>query len=115
MTFFQLQIGHKDYDYGYVVDAVHNYATKEEADKALAWWKTLPEDPYAMCRKEASVVEVEIHETFEPWFTDEQVQRMRAELDEVLHYYDMEDQIHAQNEAIYERMLDETEPDWRDE
>lgn len=115
MTFFQLQIGHKDYDFGYIVDSVHNYTTKEEADKALAWWKKVPQHPYEMCEQDAKVVEVEIHDTFKPWLSEEQLDRMQAELDEIMHYYDTVDAEHEQNERIYEQMLDETEPDWRDE
>lgn len=54
------------------------YSSLEEAEKALAYVKSLPEDP--VTETKYYIDSVEVLESFVPWFTDEQVAQMQKEL-----------------------------------
>ena len=57
------------------------YSSREEAEKACAWYRTIPEDPI-MPTTSVRIQEVEIVDTFAPWIPEERLAKMRKEIDE---------------------------------
>lgn len=59
------------------------YSTREEAEKALAFAKSIPEDPCSDILVDISINEVEVHDKFEPWISVEKLKAMQDEYDSV--------------------------------
>lgn len=59
------------------------YSTKEEAEKALAFAKSIPEDPCSLEDVCISINEVEVLDKFEPWISVEKLKAMQDEYDSV--------------------------------
>lgn len=87
------------------------YTSLEEAEKAKAWAETIPADPITPVTS-IQIQEVDIVEKFVPWISEERLESMRQEL---LDFDPDQSVVREQDEAIYEAMLDATEPNWRDE
>lgn len=79
MKAYRLVISHNNYDDGQVMDKCVDYTTMEEAQRALDWWKSIPEHPYEYYSHFARIVEVEVHEKFVPWIPQEIIDELAME------------------------------------
>lgn len=87
MVAYQLQYAHEN-SREYFVTSGRIYASREEAEKALAFSKSVPQDPYSEYMVRISIEVVEILDKFEPWISEEQLARMRKEAEEMYGDYD---------------------------
>ena len=111
MKAYRLVISHNNYDDGQVMDTCVDYTTMEEAQKALDWWKSLPESPYEYCQHYAKIVEVEVHEKFVPWISPEIIDRERAEINEYWAKEQAKLKQEAEEEEAYLEYLDSLGPE----
>lgn len=101
MKAYQLISAHSSYDEGWIETVVNTYSSKEEAEKAKAWYDKLPEDPFELSKHESFIKEIEIQEVFTPWISCEVIARQQKEIDE---YYAQEEAI-ARYEAECDAMI----------
>lgn len=90
MKVYQLMMGHRTYD-GYFTTPGRIYTSKEEAEKALAFSKSIPENPYRDYDIEEFIEEIDVEDKFVPWISEEKIKEMQREVDEFLGYYEDED------------------------
>lgn len=82
MKAYQIIFERYDHDAGSFDTPGRIYSSKEEAEKAKKWLKSIPDDPMDFYPAEVDIKEVEIEEKFTPWISEEKIAAMQAEVDE---------------------------------
>ena len=87
MKVYQLTFGVHTAD-GYYPCGSRVYASREEAEKALQFSKSIPEDPCSCEDSDAFITELDVIEKFEPWISEEKLKEMQEEVNDYWRYWE---------------------------